>query len=87
MSGPEKRFKCGACETAIFENEIRTNARTIAVKKTAIQKRYRTADGQWKSTQSLDVNEIPKMILVLTKAYEYLAMGGDSGDDQAAGDL
>jgi len=27
---------------------------------------------EWKTTYSLDINEIPKAILALSKAYEYL---------------
>ena len=41
----------------------------------AFQKRYKSSDGEWKSTYSLDVNEIPRAIPALSKAYEYLIMG------------
>ena len=39
----------------------------------AIQKRYKDDEGR-KSTYSLDVNDIPKIKLALSKAYEYLAL-------------
>ena len=82
MSKPEKRFKCGSCEAAIFENEINRNGKTVKLKKAVIQKRYKTADDEWKSTYSLDKNDIPKMILALSKAYEYLMMGVESRGDE-----
>ena len=81
MAQPEKRFRCGSCEAAIFENEITRNDQAITVKKTAIQKRYKDKDDEWKSTYSLDVNDIPKMILALSKAYEYLAMSEKNTND------
>ena len=81
MAQPEKRFRCGSCEAAIFENEITKNGEVIIVKKAAIQKRYKSKDDEWKSTYSLDVNDIPKMILALTKAYEYLAMGEKNSNE------
>ena len=82
MPKPEKRFKCGACEAAIFENEVTRNGAVVTIKKTALQKRYRNSQGEWKSTQTLDGNDIPKMMLALSKAYEYLVMGNnDTLDD------
>ena len=82
MSKPEKRFKCGSCEAAIFENEINRNGQAVKLKKAVIQKRYKTADDEWKSTYSLDKNDIPKMILALSKAYEYLMMGEESTSNE-----
>ena len=82
MAKPEKRFRCGGCEAAIFENEIVRNGKTIKIKKVSFQKRYKDGDGEWKSTSSLDQNDIPKAMLVLSKAYEYIGMAGpeENGD-------
>ncbi len=82
---PDKRFKCGAVEAAVFENEIEKNGSKIKLKKVSIQKRYTNADGEWKSTNSYDVNDLPKLKLVVEEAYRYLALsqgdgGGDSGE-------
>ena len=81
MAKPEERFRCGACEAAIFQNEIERAGKTIKLKKVSFQKRYKNTDGDWKSTYSLDVNEIPKAILVLSKAYEYLVLGNVNEED------
>ena len=81
MVKPEKRFRCGGCEAAIFENEILRAGNVLKIKKVAFQKRYKTADGEWKTTYSLDINEIPKAILALSKAYEYLVLGNETEGD------
>ena len=78
MARPEKRFRCGGCDAAVFENEISRGGKTLKVKKVSFQKRYKTSEGEWRTTYSLDVNEIPKAILVLSKAYEYLVIGNGS---------
>ena len=83
MAKPEKSFKCGGCEAAVFENEIAKGGMKIPIKKVSCQKRYKSADGEWKSSGSLDVNEIPKAILVLTKAYEYVCTGSDESDSHS----
>ena len=39
---------------------------------------YKDKDGVWKSTNSLRVNDLPKAILVLNKAFEYISIKDDS---------
>lgn len=72
MAEPEKVFNQGSCRTAIFANEIKKDGKTAVVKKAVFQKRYRDKNGEWKNTNSLDVNDIPKAVMALNKAYDYL---------------
>ncbi|NVL92604.1 MAG: hypothetical protein HWN71_06145, partial [Desulfobacterales bacterium] len=44
----------------------------IVVKKVAIQKRYKDQDGNRQHTNSFGLNDLPKLVLVATKAYDYL---------------
>lgn len=81
MAKPEKSIKVGGVEAAIFENEIVKGGKILNIKKVSFQKRYKSAEGEWKSTHSLDVNEIPKAILVLSKAYDYICTGGSAEAD------
>ena len=80
MPKPEKKFQASGIEASIFENEAHQNGKSIKIKKVAFQKRYKSTDGSWKSTGSLDINDLPKAILVLSKAYEYLALISESAD-------
>ncbi len=86
MPKPEKKFQSGGIEASIFENEIQKNGTATKIKKVAFQKRYKSAQG-WKTSYSLDINDIPKAILVLSKAYEYLVLnletteGGNQGNN------
>jgi hypothetical protein len=72
MSQPEISFKVGAVRAAIFRNTMQRGAKTINIGKVILEVRYRDKDGQWKSTHSMSANEVPKAILALQKAYEYL---------------
>ena len=87
MAQPEKRLKAGSCEAAVFENEINRDGKTVLVKKVSIQKSYKDKDDEWKSTHSLDQNDIPKMMLALSKAYEYLTLRDDKQDEVAVEEL
>lgn len=72
MSKPEKAFSQGSCRASIFVNEVRQNGNIARIKKASIQKRYWDRDGNWQNSNSYDVNDLPKLIFVAMKAYDYL---------------
>ena len=77
MSKPEKKFQAGGIEASVFENEIQHEGKPIKIKKVAFQKRYKSANG-WQTTYVLDLNDLPRASLCLTKAFEYLAMNSST---------
>ncbi len=78
-----KKFQCGGVNVAIWENEIETANGPQTVERVTIERRYKDEKdgGAWKSTNSYRMNELPKAILVLQKAYEALACKKRSDDD------
>ena len=77
MSKPEKKFQAGCVEASVFENEIQHDGKFIKIKKVAFQKRYKSANG-WQTTYALDLNDLPRAVLCLTKAFEYLVMNSSA---------
>jgi hypothetical protein len=69
---PEKVFKAGAVRASIFRNHITQNGRQIPLPKVILEVRYRDKNGEWRGTNSLSLNEVPKAVLALQKAFEYL---------------
>lgn len=67
---PVIKFNAGSVSVAVWENEGKEGKPFSSV---SIQKNYKVGE-EWKSTNSLNVNEIPKAILALQKAYEHLAL-------------
>ena len=72
MSKPETVFKVGAVRASVFRNIIVKNGQSFPLPKVVIEVRYKDNTGQWQGTNSLSLNEIPKAILALQKAFEYL---------------
>jgi hypothetical protein len=72
---PEKKFRAGAIQAAVWRNEgqdkdgQKTNFATISM-----ERGYKDKEGNWKSTTSLRINDLPRAALALTKAYEYLVL-------------
>ena len=72
MSKPEITFKIGAVRASIFRNTAMRNGKEILFPKVLLEVRYKDKTGQWKGTNSLSLNDLPKAILALQKAFEYL---------------
>ena len=72
MSKPETVFKIGAVRASIFRNTIEKNGQSIPLPKVVVEVRYKDKTGQWQGTNSLSLNDLPKAILALQKAFEYL---------------
>ena len=73
MSKPEIVFKVGAVRASVFRNIIEKAGQSIPLPKVVIEVRYKDKKtGQWQGTNSLSINDLPKAILALQKAFEYL---------------
>ena len=77
-SKPEKVFKVGPVRASVFFNAIQHNGRTAMLPKVVIEVRYKDKTGQWRGTNSLSLNDLPKAILALQQAYEFLATKKDA---------
>lgn len=76
MAQPEITFRHGPCSASVFQNEYDRDDETFTIRSVSFQRRYLDKDGEWQTTNSLKVNDIPKAVLVLNKAYEFLTSNG-----------
>lgn len=81
MAQPEIVFRHGACNAAVFTNEVSRGDESFTVKNVSFQRRYQKPDGSWETSNTLRINDIPKAVLVLQKAYEYLTSNGHADDE------
>src|SRR3972149_4479515 len=72
MSKPERVFKMGAVRASVFRNTFQRDGKTVPIRKVVIEVRYRDKNGEWKGSNSLSLNEVPKAITALQQAFEYL---------------
>ncbi len=75
MGQPVKKFSAGAIQAAVWENEGKEGKQFYSV---SIDRRYKDKNNEWKSTNSLKPGDLPKAILTLNKAYEYLTLKDDN---------
>jgi len=81
---PETVFKIGAVRASVFQNTIEKNGQSIQLPKVVIEVRYKDKTGQWQGTNTLSINDIPKAILALQKAFEHLMERKDPGQPKSS---
>jgi len=70
---PEKKFRAGAISATIWENQGKINGNPpTTFNCVSIERTYKDKQGSWQSTRSMRLNDLPKAMVVLNKAYEYL---------------
>ena len=86
MPQPEITFRHGLCSASIYENEFNRDGEKLTVRSVSFQRSYLDKEGNWQRTNSLKVNDIPKAVLVLNKAYEFLTSNSfaEAEQDDAA---
>ena len=62
----------GPCRASVFRNIVLVDGKEIEIPKVVLEVRYKDKHGQWRGTQGMTLREIPKAILALQKAFEYL---------------
>ncbi|VVB81744.1 Uncharacterised protein [uncultured archaeon] len=74
---PEKKFSTGAISATVWKN-VRTDkeGKAYETRTVSLQRRYTDKTGQWQSTNSLRLNDLPKAALVIEEAYRYLVLNG-----------
>ena len=72
---PEKKFRAGAVAATVWANRAQSQkGEEVEYKSISIERGYKDKEGQWQSTNSLRLNDLPRATVVLQKAYEYLVL-------------
>jgi len=67
---PVKKIKVGGIEAAVWENNSKEGNKYYT---TTMERNYKDGE-EWKKTNSLRANDLPKAILALQKAFEFVAI-------------
>ena len=74
MSDPVKKIRVGCASATVWENKKVIDGKEVVFNSVSIDKNYKDAEDKWQKTNSLTGNDIPKMILALQKAFEYVSI-------------
>jgi hypothetical protein len=71
---PEQKFRVGNISATIWNNESKKDGKINQFKTVSFERNYKDKDDEWQTSNSLTVNDLPKAMVVLGKAYEFLAL-------------
>ena len=71
---PEKKFRAGAISATVWNNTVEKEGETFDFKTVSFERNYKDKNEEWQTTSTLRLNDIPRAVLVLNKAYEYLTL-------------
>ena len=77
---PEKKFRAGAISATVWQNQGKDREGNPATYRTiSLARNYKDKKtGEWKSTNSFRILDLPKVALVSNKAFEYLVMSDEN---------
>jgi len=82
---PEKKFKAGAISATVWKNTGQSkDGQAVEYRSISIDRRYMDKNKEWQSTTSMRLNDLPKAVVVLQQAYEYLVLKGQDNNEEAA---
>lgn len=74
-NSPEKKFRAAPITATIWVNEVKGRDGELRSFRTiSLERSYKDKNDIWQNTTSLRVNDLPKAVLVLNKAYEYVSV-------------
>jgi len=65
---PERTFKAGQISATIWRRENLDGFNVV------LEKTYKDREGNWKKTNNLSTNDLPKAELILKRAYEFIVL-------------
>lgn len=81
-TAPVFEGKIGLIQMAVWKNTHETKEGVkFDTYKTTVQKRYTTNGKDWQTTYQFDRDELPKVALLLNKAYEWICYANTKGDN------
>ena len=81
---PEKKFTTGLIEATVWKNKAANKeGEELEFRSISFAKNYKDSENIWKTTNSLNITDVPKAMVVLSKAYEYLILKGEKAEQSA----
>ena len=81
---PERKFRAGPITATVWANEsVNKEGQAVSYRTVSFERSYKNQNDEWQTTSSLRMNDLPKAILVLTKAYESLSLSDTVSEGEA----
>ena len=83
-SKPIKDFRAGNIQGSVWRNELNKDGQKVVRHSVRIQKQYRKKDGGYENTEYYFSDDLPRLMLVARKAFEFIALKESKDVDESA---
>ena len=74
-NAPVKELRAGGIKASVWKNEqVNEEGRTVVQHSVKIQRSYRDKNGEWKQSEYFYPADLPKLVLVAQKAFEFVSL-------------
>ncbi|MEI8196628.1 MAG: hypothetical protein WCI73_12020 [Phycisphaerae bacterium] len=80
---PLKKYTAGSISCALWESEANINGQMKTLLKATVERRYKDANGVWKSSNSFGRNEVPLVKWCLEQAFTAMLTERSTNDQVA----
>ncbi|MBU0536027.1 MAG: hypothetical protein KKE20_03615 [Nanoarchaeota archaeon] len=82
---PETKFRAGAIAATVWKNTANNKeGKEVEYRTISIERNYKDKNNEWKTTTSMRVNDLPRVIVVMQKAYEHLVLKDQGKEGEIA---
>jgi hypothetical protein len=80
---PIKDFRSGNIQASVWKNQIEKDGQTLVRHSVRIQKQFRNDSGDYQGTPYYFRDDLPKLILVAQKAFEFIALAESKESEES----
>jgi hypothetical protein len=79
---PTEKFRAGNVTATVWENKGKTkDGKEYSFFSVSVERNFKNDKDEWKSTNSFMKNDLPKLSLVVAKAFEHLSLNKDDKEE------
>jgi hypothetical protein len=71
-NSPVQKFVSGVLHVAVWETIIEKDKKTMKFYNVTYERSYKDKDDDWQKTTNIQAQDIPKVVMLLNKAYEWI---------------
>lgn len=75
---PVAKFQAGVVQASVWENIASVDGKEQKFHTISFQRGYKDKDDKWQNTNTMRVNDLPKLALVIEEAYKILVLDDKS---------
>jgi len=71
---PTHKFRAGGITATVWQNSTKKDGKDIEYRTITLERSYKDKDDKWQTTNSMRINDLPKVAMVCNEAFKVLVL-------------